>query len=337
MHIITSKNDRESLELARNVAIALKKNKIEYAVAKEFAPAGLKKVTNEDGHEFVIAIGDDHFILRAFQKLGKLQIPVFAVASAQSFFAQANALNFKYYINLIKKNKYAIFRRSRLVAKFDNTTTPIGLNDIGIFSSKSASLLKYSLILNDELFWKDTSDGLVVATPTGSTGYSMSAGGPIILNEPNIFTLTSISSLEKHSSVIVADTTKIKVNDLMGYSPVVVIDGEIRIPVKTKFITIEKSPFSANFVTFSKEYSLESKLKKRTVNVNIEKLKNLPASSKLIYKILMHEGSMTQKDLISASMLPDRTVRYALEPLLRNGLITSHPHFTDARQTVYEV
>ena len=336
MYVITSKNDRESLELARNVAAVIKENKIKYLAAKEFAFTGLKKELNED-IELVIAIGDDKFILRTFQKLGKLQIPVLAVASAQSFFAQANSMNFKYYLNLIKKNKYEIFKRSRLVAKFDKATTPIGLNDIGLFSSKSASLLKYSLVLNDELFWKDTSDGLVVATPTGSTGYSMSAGGPIILDEPNIFTLTSISSLEKHSSVIVSDTTKINVNDIEGYSPVIVIDGEIRIPVKTKFITIEKSPFSANFVAFSKEYSLESKLKKRTVNANLEKLKNLPASSKLIYKILVHEGSMTQKEIISASLLPERTVRYALNILVKDNLITQQPHFTDARQTVYGV
>ena len=269
--------------------------------------------------------------------LGERQIPVFAIASAQSFLAHANTLNFKYYLNLIKKNKYEVFKRSRLIAKFDKVTSTIALNDIGLFSSKSASLLKYSLILNKEIFWKDIGDGLVVATPTGSTGYSLSAGGPIILDESNIFILTPISSMEKHSSIIVSDSTKIKITDIEAYRPILVIDGEIRIPINTKEILIEKSPYSANFVIFPKEYQLESKLKKRTINLNIDRLRDLPASSKLIYKILLHEGNMTQKGLINASLLPERTVRYALNVLLKKRIITNQPHFSDARQTVYGV
>ena len=337
MYIITSITDKVSLELARNVAIALKENKIRFLVAKDLVAAETKKIMSEGECELVVAVGDDHSVLRTFQKLGKFQIPVFAIASSKSFLAQANALNFKHYLNLIKKNKYKVFKKSRLVARFDKSITPIGLNDIGLFSSKSASLLEYSLILNDEVFWKDTSDGLIVATPTGSTGYSLSAGGPIILDEPNILTLTSISSLEKHPSVIVSDTTKIRLADVEGYKPALVIDGEVRMPVQTKEVVIEKSPYFANFVMFSKEHSLESRLKKRTININLDKLKIMPASAKLVYKILVHEGNMTQKELISVSLLPERTVRYSLSILIANGLITSQPHFTDARQAVYGV
>ncbi len=329
MYLVTSKIDKESLELAKIAENYLRENHIKYVLGKE-------KDLNEK-FEAVIAIGDNKFILETFRRLGKLQMPVFAVASTQSFLAQANSLNFKHYLNLIKKGKYEIFKRSRLVAKFEKTTTPIGLNDIGLFCSKSASLLKYSLVLNDETFWKDSSDGIIIATPTGSTGYSLSAGGPIVLDEPHISTIASISSLEKHSPLVVADITKIKIADIEGNKPMVIVDGEIRIPLHTDEIVIEKSPYDANFIIFSKEYAIESKLKKRTLRLNVGKLKNLPASAKLIYKILVHEGSMTQKDLINASLLPERTVRYALNLLLSKGIISHQPHFIDARQTVYGV
>ena len=63
----------------------------------------------------------------------------------------------------------------------------------------------------------------------------------------------------------------------------------------------------------------------------------MPASSKLVYRILQQEGNMTQKEMISNSLLPERTVRYALNILLKKGLITSQPHFSDARQTVYGI
>lgn len=334
MYFITSKTDKESLELAKSAADYLRKNNMKFVAGKEIN-IGRKGIGDEC--ELVIAVGDDRFILENFRRLGKTQIPVFAIASAQSFLAQANTLNFRYCLNLIKKKKYKIFKRTRIVARFNNAVTPIGLNDIGLFSYKSASLLKYSLMLNEEPFWRDSSDGVIIATPTGSTGYSMSAGGPIILGEPHVFAITSISSLEKHSPVAVSDDTKIKMSDIRGNRPILVVDGEVRIPVNAREITIEKSPWNANFVIFSKEYQLESKLKKRTIKVNIDKLKELPASSKLIYKILVHEGNMTQKELINASLLPDRTVRYALNILIKKGLVMHQPHFTDARQTVYGV
>ena len=336
MYYITSKTDKESLELAKFAVNYLRDSNLKFAVSKEIS-LGHKKELNEEDFDIAIAIGDDRFILETFRRLGKLQIPVFAVASTQSFLAQANTMNFKYYLNLIKKDKYEIFRRSRLIAKFDKAISPIALNDIALFSAKTASLLRYSLTLNDELFWKDSSDGIVVATPTGSTGYSLSAGGPIILAEPHVFTITSISSLEKHSPIVVSDSAKIKITDIEGYRPILVIDGELRIPINNKEVSIEKSPYDANFVIFTKEYQLESKLKKRTIKIDLDKLKDLSASSKLIYKILVHEGNMTQKALINASFLPERTVRYALSMLLKKGLITHQPHFADARQTVYGV
>ncbi|MEK6891788.1 MAG: NAD(+)/NADH kinase [Nanoarchaeota archaeon] len=330
MYLVISKADRQSAELAKIALSYLRENKLKYDFEKEITAA-------KNEYEIAIAIGDDRFILETFRKLGKSQIPLFAAGSSQSFLAQANALNLKHYLNLIKKKKYTIFKRSRLIARFDKITTSIALNDIGLFSSKSASLLEYSLVLNDEIFRRDSSDGIVVATPTGSTGYSLSAGGPIVLDEPNIFTITSISSLEKHSPLVVSDNTKIKIKDIEGFNPTLIIDGEVRMPVHSGELIIEKSPYGANFVIFSKEYQLESRLKKRTIHTNISKLKDLPASAKLVYKILAHEGNMTQKDLIDASLLPERTVRYALALLMNKELIDNTPHFSDARQTVYGV
>jgi NAD+ kinase len=176
-----------------------------------------------------------------------------------------------------------------------------------------------------------------MATPTGSTGYSFSAGGPVILDEPEIFILTPISSLDKHSSVIVSNKTKIKITDIQGKKPTVIIDGEIRIPLEKDVLEINKSEYNANFVKFSDKYSIEEKLKKRTIVVGTEKIKNLPPSAKLIYKLLTYEETMTQKDIINKSYLPERTVRHALEILMAKGLIKKRPYLNDARQTIYSI
>ena len=67
--------------------------------------------------------------------------------------------------------------------------------------------------------------------------------------------------------------------------------------------------------------NIEKKLKKRAVALTPSHTKNLPPSAKLVYKILSYEGNLTQKEIISSSNLPERTVRYALDILLKKRLI----------------
>lgn len=337
MYFLKSKQDSNSIELSKRVIGLFKKNKISFYLDQNLKLQGNKRNIKDINPKVVIAVGDDNFILNAFREVGEKQVPLLGIASSQSFLAQCDATNFEECIKLLEKNKYTLFKRSRIVARFNNRTTPVALNDIGIFSAKSASLLRYTLNLNNEKFMTDTSDGIVIATPTGSTGYSFSAGGPVILHEPSIFSITPISSLEKHTSLIISDNTKVSITNIQGQSPVVIVDGAMRIPLKEDSLTIEKSKYDANFVQFSKEYNLESKLKKRSVALNVDEVKYLPPSAKLIYKILAYEGALTQKELINNTFLPERTVRYALELLTKKNLIVRQPYLNDARQTVYSI
>jgi len=336
MFFVTSNNDADSLELAKKIVEFLKQNKIGHVIDKNTKIPGNKNGINESNPDFMLAVGDDNLILKTFRELGKRQIPLLGIASTQSFLAQSDAANFQQCINLIEKGKYNIFKRARIVAKF-NGQAYSALNDIGIFSSKSASLIRYALNLNNEKLWKDNADGLIVSTPTGSTGYSFSAHGPIILDEPEVLSITPISSIEKKTAVIISNKTKVKITDIQATSPIVIMDGDIRIALKSDSIEIEKSKYDACFIEFLKDYAIENKLKKRAVPLTPERTKNLPPSAKLVYKILSYEGNLTQKELIRMSNLPERTVRYALELLLKQRLITQKPYLNDARQTVYGV
>ena len=61
------------------------------------------------------------------------------------------------------------------------------LNDVAVFTSKSATLMEHVLRINGEEVWHDSSDGVIISTPIGSSAYSMSAGGPIIFQAANVF------------------------------------------------------------------------------------------------------------------------------------------------------
>ncbi|MAE43202.1 hypothetical protein CMO93_05500 [Candidatus Woesearchaeota archaeon] len=336
MYFIISKKDPNSIELADQIIEFLNKKKIDYFVDKDLNLKGIKKNLNEIDPDFILAVGDDNIILKAFRQLEKREIPLLGIASIQSFLAQSDANSFEDHINLINKNKFNIFKRSRIVAEV-NDKKYSALNDIGIFSSKSASLVRYDLNINNKLLWKDNADGLIVATPTGSTGYSYSAHGPIILGEPKVLSITPISSIEKKSSIIIPNESKILIDNIQTNNPVVIMDGDVRIPLKENFLELEKSKYDARFIQFSKEYAIEDKLKKRTVSSSTSKTKNLPASAKLVYQTLIYEGDLTQKEIINMTYLPERTVRHALELLLKKKLITQAPYLSDARQTVYGV
>ncbi len=72
-------------------------------------------------------------------------------------------------------------------------------------------------------------------------------------------------------------------------------------------------------------------------NTRIAQIGHLPPSAKLVYKVLESGGQLTQKDLIRETLLPSRTVRYALGRLKKEQFLTERMFFVDARQSLYEL
>ena len=101
--------------------------------------------------------------------------------------------------------------------------------------------------------------------------------------------------------------------------------------------TIEATKFipSAKIVRLRKERTTISALAKKVKLA--EDLFNMPPSSKLLLKILEYEGSMTQKELVSKTLLPDRTVRLAMSHLLEKGYVKRRISIRDSRQKIYEI
>lgn len=316
----------ESGQIEKKVIGFLKKRKLEYSYDSKDA-------------KIALIIGGDDFILKTIQEFTKETLPVLGISDESSFFAEANSLNFSNYIELIEKNQYKIRKRTRIVASIGNKKSVPALNDIGIFPTKTATLLRYTLNIDKETFWKDTADGIVIASPTGSTGYAFSAGGPIVLGDPGVFCLSPITSLNKsHTPMIINDNKKISLENLEATSQIfLVLDGSKRIPLQDNKITIEKSEYPAQFLQFSESFGVQKKLKKRNIELKVGTLAKISPSAKLVYKVLAYEGELSQKEIISETQLPERTVRYALDVLQKQGLVQKKSQLKDIRQKVYSV
>lgn len=323
------KDDKITKEKKRDIEKILKKYKVSFTYYKNLKRADC---------DVVIVFGDDRTVLDAFQEIDK-EIPVLGVGTGGlHFLTEIEFEDFEQYLKRILKNDYWIEKRTRLKTKVDGKELPPALNEVVVTTSKPGAFLRYSLKIDNQLVWRDSGDGAIVSTPTGSTGYNLSAGGTIMMENAKTIEITPICSANDNKPIVVNDNAVVCLYDLLSTSGCeVVIDGRHREKVKKKKITIEKYEKPANFIRFEKKVYLGLFGKLREKSEKLVLPKNAPPSAKFIYKLLDYEGTMTQKEIISESNLPPRTVRHALNYLLELGVIERHLTLRDTRQSIYTI
>jgi NAD+ kinase len=117
-----------------------------------------------------------------------------------------------------------------------------------------------------------------------------------------------------------------------------VLDGQVRKRVDGGPVTITRAESDAVFVKFSEEKiaALRGKLVMKT-EVFEDRAQELPPSAKLVLKVLEYQGELTQKAIIEETLLPPRTVRYALSLLISEDLVEKRISLRDSRQGLYRV
>ena len=196
--------------------------------------------------------------------------------------------------------------------------------------------MEHTLKVNGDEVWHDSSDGVIISTPIGSSAYSMSAGGPVIFQDSDVFGIISVNSLDiTRRPLVVSNSSVIDVDEISSRLHCeVVLDGLDRYKVKNSVEATNYAP-SANIIRLKKDTTAISAIAKKVKLA--EELFNMPPSSKLLLKILEYEGSMSQKELVKKTMLPDRTVRLAMSHLLEKGYVKKKVSVRDSRQKIYEI
>jgi len=224
----------------------------------------------DETYDVFISIGGDGTILRAITFVKDLGIPIVGINTGRLGFLatiQNNAIETA--IDDILNNNYKISERSLLSIESipknkDVSSLNFALNEIAVSRKDTTSMITVNTKLDGEYLTSYWSDGLIVSTPTGSTGYSLSCGGPVITPGSNNFILTPIAPHNLSARpLVISDSTKIelKVNGREDQY-LVSLDSRLATFHNDTIITIQKANFKINMIEFYNESFLDTLRKK---------------------------------------------------------------------------
>lgn len=202
------------------------------------------------GAEFVIAIGGDGTVLRGIQKMDD-PLPVLGINMGTiGFLVDVNPEDTFRVLDRVLSG-FEVEERSRLSIMVNNERLPCATNEIVLITANPAKMLSFEIFVNESPLEDVRSDGVVFATPTGSTAYAMSAGGPIV--DPGVdgtvivplapFKLSSRPWVVPAKSTIRVELTALK------KEAIIVIDGQYTRNIREDdIITITKADRPARFV-----------------------------------------------------------------------------------------
>jgi NAD+ kinase len=199
---------------------------------------------------FFISFGGDGTILNAATLVQDLDIPIIGINTGRLGFLATIA---KHEINNLLKalinKKYRLSERALIntSSKDMKFSIPFALNEISVSAKENTSMINIKVFLNNEYLNTYWADGLIVSTPTGSTGYSLSCGGPIVLPKSNNFIITPIAphNLNVRPLVISDDTIiRIEILDNNSRKFLVSMDSRHEYLKNSSAITLKKAKFN---------------------------------------------------------------------------------------------
>lgn len=234
----------------------------EDCIAKEKKIKGYNHEDINKKADIVITVGGDGTILRALEKIDK---PIFAINSGgMGFLTEVES---KYAISGLKQiidGKYNVEERAKLKVIVDGKRLPDAANEVTVQTSRIAKIMYLKIFVEDELIETLGADGVIVATPTGSTSYALSAGGPILDPSVNAMVIAPLAPFKLSARPWVIPLEKKVGIKLFGKSKEskIVIDGESPQSVTIDSnIVITGSEKKARFVRFGESFYQMFRLK----------------------------------------------------------------------------
>ena len=209
--------------------------------------------------DFILTLGGDGTILSLARAVGDHGTPILGIHLGElGFLAEVVLEDMFPRLDAVAAGDYNIQKRMVIKCIVKNGNEPqifYALNDIVVDSGKSHRLLNCELLANDDFVAKYNADGLIVATPTGSTAYSLASGGPIVMPTFGSMVVTPICphTLTLRPIVFPDDQIlEISFPDDSEKDMALVVDGQVNEYLKsTAKVVIQKSPYKINMVNFT--------------------------------------------------------------------------------------
>ena len=207
-------------------------------------------------YDVMLTIGGDGTLLKGITYVRSLQIPILGInAGRLGFLATAHKDDLPNVLEQLRKGDYQVVERSVIEAVFADTGEPVdtvnfALNEITVTRKNTASMITVDTELNGDYLCSYWADGLIIATPTGSTGYSLSCAGPVILPTAKNFVLTPIAPHNLSARpVIIPEDAEGKLS-ISGREKkfLMSLDSHIKSIPNKQSIIVRKAPFVVKMI-----------------------------------------------------------------------------------------
>ncbi|MDT0647886.1 NAD kinase [Zunongwangia sp. F260] len=224
----------------------------------------------DNSYDLFFCIGGDGTILKSINYIRDLDIPILGINTGRlGFLATIQKEEIKATIHNILQKNYSISERTVLKIA-TNPESPdvvfkhVALNEIAVSRRNTTSMITVDTWLDDQYLTSYWADGVIISTPTGSTGYSLSCGGPVITPNVNSLIITPIAPHNLNARpLVITDNTKIRLRVSGRESSYLVsMDSRIATLENNTEITIEKAPFVIKIVELHGDSFLKTLRKK---------------------------------------------------------------------------
>ncbi|MEJ8542852.1 NAD(+) kinase [Methanothermobacter wolfeii] len=224
--------------------------------------------------DMIVTIGGDGTILRTQSLIEGKEIPILGInMGTVGFLTEVDPENVFSALEDVLMGEYAVEKRT-LLSVHHNGKLPLALNEVVMMTRKPAKMLHIEISVDDEIVEELRADGIIIATPSGSTAYSMSAGGPIVDPRVEAFLIVPICPFKLSARpIVVSNKSTIKVKLLRkGKKAIAVIDGQYEEEINhMDEVIFRKSDSCAHFVRLSKDFY--RKVREKLIEGGIDSIK----------------------------------------------------------------
>ena len=217
-----------------------------------------------DEIDFVISLGGDGTLLDTITLVRDKKIPIVGINFGRlGFLASIGRDEMTEAVKALARRSYIVDKRTLIhldsnVPLFNDV--PYALNEFAIHKRDTASMIKIHTYINGELLNTYWADGLILATPTGSTGYSLSCGGPVVFPEASSLVLTPIAPHNLNvRSIIIPDNTIVSFEvESRSDDIICALDSRREIVDKNVLLAVRRENFTVNLVRLNENNFLQT-------------------------------------------------------------------------------